>query len=224
MKKEYRITCSTCGKAILGNKAAWAISRIRRGEQSKCYCSKACYIRNNLADRVERKCFRCGKVFLLLKSRAVKRDRSFCSRSCFASVANAERRKIRNCINCQAQLTRCSQRKFCTHTCEKAYARSSFIKAWLSGTLKVTSEYRSKPIREYLLDKFKHRCSSCGWGEINKTTGKTPLNVEHIDGDCTNNSPKNVTLLCPNCHSLTPTYGALNKGRSRRTKRYKLRP
>lgn len=36
------------------------------------------------------------------------------------------------------------------------------------------------------------------------------MNVDHIDGDATNNSEDNLQLLCPNCHSLTENYGRLN--------------
>ena len=42
----------------------------------------------------------------------------------------------------------------------------------------------------------------------------------YIDGHSENNSLPNLKLLCPNCHSLTPTYGFLNKGNGRK-KRYK---
>lgn len=45
-----------------------------------------------------------------------------------------------------------------------------------------------------------------------------PLEVHHIDGNCTNNKEENLQLLCPNCHSLTPNSGSLNKGNSKRYK------
>jgi hypothetical protein len=45
------------------------------------------------------------------------------------------------------------------------------------------------------------------------TIGNVPVEVEHKDGNHKNNSPDNIILLCPNCHSLTPTYKALNIGR-----------
>lgn len=41
------------------------------------------------------------------------------------------------------------------------------------------------------------------------------VEVEHIDGDWENNSLTNLTLLCPNCHALTPTFRGLNRGRGR---------
>ncbi len=35
---------------------------------------------------------------------------------------------------------------------------------------------------------------------------KLSLQLEHINGDHTDNRIENLTLLCPNCHSLTPTF------------------
>jgi 5-methylcytosine-specific restriction endonuclease McrA len=37
-----------------------------------------------------------------------------------------------------------------------------------------------------------------------------PLEIDHIDGDSTNNSLDNFRILCPNCHAQTPTYRGLN--------------
>jgi hypothetical protein len=41
------------------------------------------------------------------------------------------------------------------------------------------------------------------------------VEVEHIDGNWRNNLPENLTLLCPNCHALTPTFRGLNRGHGR---------
>lgn len=70
-------------------------------------------------------------------------------------------------------------------------------------------------VRRYLVRLLGECCAKCGWAERHPTTGKIPVEIEHIDGDWTNNLPSNLTLLCPNCHSLTPTYRALNRGRGR---------
>lgn len=59
----------------------------------------------------------------------------------------------------------------------------------------------------------------CGWNEVHTITGKVPIQMEHIDGNSTNNRLENLKLLCPNCHSLTPTYGALNKGSGRKNRK-----
>ncbi|HEY1428246.1 MAG TPA: hypothetical protein VGF18_01645 [Candidatus Tumulicola sp.] len=31
--------------------------------------------------------------------------------------------------------------------------------------------------------------------------------MDHINGVPNDNRPENLRMLCPNCHSLTPTYG-----------------
>jgi 5-methylcytosine-specific restriction endonuclease McrA len=74
---------------------------------------------------------------------------------------------------------------------------------------------RSSFIRRYLIQKFGERCSRCGWAERHPITGNIPVELEHIDGDWQNNQADNLTLLCPNCHSLTATYRALNRGKGR---------
>ena len=75
-----------------------------------------------------------------------------------------------------------------------------------------------------MLEKSNYSCEICGWHETNPTTGKVPVQVHHKDGDCTNNKEDNLQVLCPNCHSLTPTYGAINKGSGRFNRlRYKTK-
>ena len=41
----------------------------------------------------------------------------------------------------------------------------------------------------------------------NNFTNKVPLQVNQIDGNALNHRPENLELICPNCHSLTETYG-----------------
>jgi len=84
---------------------------------------------------------------------------------------------------------------------------------------------RSKPIEEYLQkgstiqsNKLKLRlinqgffnpvCSSCNLSDW--LSKPIPLELDHIDGDNTNNELSNLRLLCPNCHALTPTYRGRN--------------
>lgn len=79
----------------------------------------------------------------------------------------------------------------------------------------------SNHIRRYLFEKYNSKCQRCGWGEVNPFTKLVPLQVHHIDGNCINNSEDNLQLLCPNCHSLTDTYGSLNANSSRAYRRQK---
>jgi hypothetical protein len=67
---------------------------------------------------------------------------------------------------------------------------------------------------------FIYWCCKCGWHKINKTSGKIPLEINHIDGDSTNNVESNLELICPNCHSLTSTYRGLNKGHGRKERKF----
>lgn len=58
--------------------------------------------------------------------------------------------------------------------------------------------------KRYLIGTRGHKCERCkneAW-----LGAPIPLELEHIDGNRTNNSEHNCLLLCPNCHALTPTY------------------
>jgi Zn finger protein HypA/HybF involved in hydrogenase expression len=97
----------------------------------------------------------------------------------------------------------------------------TYIEKWKMG--KVTGmrgKYSiSHYIVRYLFEKYNNKCSKCGWNEVNQYTGKIPLETEHIDGDYTNNKEENLDLLCPNCHSLTPTYKGANRGNGRKERK-----
>lgn len=56
---------------------------------------------------------------------------------------------------------------------------------------------------------FEAKCYSC----LNSTwLGRPiPLELDHINGDHLDNRLENLTILCPNCHALTPTYRGKNK-------------
>ena len=57
---------------------------------------------------------------------------------------------------------------------------------------------------------LEYRCVNCGCnGEWQ--SGKIALEIDHIDGDNTNNEITNLRYLCPNCHALTDTYRGRNK-------------
>lgn len=55
----------------------------------------------------------------------------------------------------------------------------------------------------------KGACARCG---ISKWQGEPlTLELDHIDGNNANDARSNLECLCPNCHSLTPTWRGRNK-------------
>ena len=94
---------------------------------------------------------------------------------------------------------------------------NEYIRQWKDGFLDGMRGQTaiSAHISKYLRTKYNNSCCKCGWNKINLTTGKIPLEINHIDGIHTNNQESNLELVCPNCHSLTSNYRALNKGKGR---------
>ena len=71
-----------------------------------------------------------------------------------------------------------------------------------------TQKLKNRLIREGHFDK---KCYGCG--RIKWQQQLIPLELEHINGNRFDNRLNNLTLLCPNCHALTPTHRGKNKGR-----------
>jgi Zn finger protein HypA/HybF involved in hydrogenase expression len=85
----------------------------------------------------------------------------------------------------------------------------------VSGTIGINTKTISEHLRRYLFEKYKEKCSLCGWNKRHSITGTVPLEIDHIDGNAENNSEENLRVICPNCHALTPHFRNLNKGKGR---------
>jgi hypothetical protein len=73
-----------------------------------------------------------------------------------------------------------------------------------------TSIGGSRLLRRLVREGLKEaRCESCQracWRGFD-----IPLELDHVNGDPTDNRVENLRVLCPNCHALTPTYCGRNR-------------
>lgn len=113
------------------------------------------------------------------------------------------------CINCNTVCRKANTSgKYCSNACQKKYERKLAIE---------TNTASSVTVKRYLIETSGYKCSECG---ISEWQGKPiTLELEHKNGDSTDNRTQNVCLLCPNCHSQTDTYKAKNIGKGRHSRR-----
>lgn len=184
-------------------------------------------LRLYLARKIEKARFQAKTAtcaFCLVSLPYEKRRNRFCSSSCSASYNNRGVR--RHGEGSQEQLCQCGRkftalgnrtRTWCSQSCN-ALARSNALQSlWLKGEYPGGS-WRGVAdfVRRWLVDNFGEKCVQCGWAEVNPKSGRIPLNVDHINGDPEDHRPGNLRFLCPNCHSLTSNFGALNRGKGRK--------
>lgn len=133
-------------------------------------------------------------------------------------------RTLRVCRSCSGEV-KSSGKIYCSNRCQQEQQFRRYIDEWKSGVRSgLQAPYGvSNYVRRYLVEKYGEKCGRCGWAERHPITGRVPLQIEHIDGCWSNCCEDNLMLLCPNCHSLTPTFGALNKGRGRAARYEKLK-
>ena len=156
--------------------------------------------------------------------------KKFCSSSCAAKTNNRirvdkpiikidnENNSIveSNCIQCNCTFSHksCQPRTFCSQKCVKANQYDERVKEWLSGIhpgYVGKTRQLSKFVRRYLHETRGTACEECGWDVRHPVDGAILTEIEHIDGNAENNAPTNLKILCPNCHSMTPTFRARNK-------------
>ena len=106
--------------------------------------------------------------------------------------------------------------------CRSCYTQYQ-IEQWLDGNIEITLSQGSNKetkrfVKRYLIETRGDRCEICGFDE-KAPDGRSIIQMDHINGDCFDNRPENLQLLCPNHHAMTPTYGSLNRGSGRAHRR-----
>lgn len=147
-------------------------------------------------------------------------NKRFCSIECRKSTYNKHFVDI-VCEECGKVFNGLTGRKFCSVECANKHFKEKRIENFINGDYINNGNITlPKNIREYLYKKNNYRCEICGYEGYNLKTGKTILQIHHIDGNSKNNTPENLQVICPNCHAKTENYMALNKGKSGRDNRY----
>ncbi len=152
------------------------------------------------------------------------RHKIFCDNSCAASYNNVRREKkpLNYCRNCGKEIKRGS--KFCCNICQHDFHAKERVDKWLTtGELLISSSGqigRKQYVRDYIIKEQEGKCGICGIREVWNAKPLTFI-LDHISGDSTDNTRKNLRLVCSNCDSQLDTYKAKNRGNGRRSKGFK---
>lgn len=148
-------------------------------------------------------CKYCGNTY------STRNSKYFCSYKCFSD----SRRRYKKCKNCENVFRVKGKKYCCCQKCSREYrTKTVFRRKWLDGDMTDTHSIRTQIILE-----FGDKCSKCNIAEWQNNS--ITFHVDHIDGNPDNNQYKNHRLLCPNCHSQTPTYKGGNKKKPKMDKR-----
>lgn len=169
-------------------------------------------------DKIQTKqavCIECGRETNINKRASIKTAKcEECKPPKFLKVLGVDDIERKGfCLYCNSIIP--VRNRFCNTRCFTDYKDKVYIEKWKSGKVDGSKSHGnaiSSYVRGYLWKKYGDKCSRCGWNTPNPVTGRPVLEIEHIDGNSTNNDEENLDLICPNCHSLTTTYRALNIG------------
>lgn len=216
-----QVTCNWCKSVFLKSDRKIKIS-------TNHFCSIVCSKQHQSSLTLNVACAWCKKEFKIKPSR-LKKSKSglfFCENRCrtqaqsingleaFSPSHYGKKRNARPCAICKKLTNRV---KYCPeHTNRHSY--EEYIGGWLSGKFDGNNSDGTLRchIRKYMFHKYDSKCTKCNWAEIHPISKKSPLQINHINGDFLDSKEMNLELLCPNCHSLTPTWGIHNKGNGRR--------
>jgi DNA-directed RNA polymerase subunit RPC12/RpoP len=108
---------------------------------------------------------------------------------------------VHECVYCSVTFLHrhSSDNKYCSIKCKNDYVWDNITKPRLEKGL------GGGGIHRYLKETRGDKCQECGQPSVHNGKPLT-LQVDHIDGNSDNDLLDNLRLLCPNCHTQTPTH------------------
>ena len=142
-----------------------------------------------------KQCPKCGKEHAL--------SGKFCSRSCANSRVFSDAAKLKKSIALKGKP---SFRSYYDKEAQAAKSRQKWLEKYNATSF---DELGPENKRRRVFEEQKFCCIKCGISEW--FSKPISLELEHKDGNNTNNSRENLEGLCPNCHSTTATWRGRNK-------------
>lgn len=188
---------------------------------NKLTCSAICSAARNQRLKLSKRkqCLKCGNAFITTDNR-----KKYCNRSCSTSAnniginrnsggINGQKVSQKVCPECN-NIFHSNTKVFCNSNCKKLNKKKLFFQDWIDGKIGLSNKDGSlkSAAKKFLIAEVGNQCSQCGWNTPNPVLKRPILTIDHIDGNWKNNYKINLRVLCFNCHTLTSTFGALNKG------------
>lgn len=118
------------------------------------------------------------------------------------------------CLGCNKEWepSRNSKGLYCSTKCQQAVSIAERYEKFLNDEVSIYLGVHT--LKDAVIRRDGNKCSCCGIIDWNSKS--IVLDLEHKDGNPYNDRGSNLCLLCPNCHSQTPTYKGANKGFGRK--------
>ena len=123
----------------------------------------------------------------------------------------------KTCKECKIEYScKSKEQIYCSKKCAGIGRSNEKFEKFINGE----TELERPKIKRHLAIIRKYECEVCN---LNTWMDKIlPLQLDHIDGNASNNNLTNLRLICGNCHSQTSHYAGKNRGNGRKSIGYKL--